>query len=366
MLVGGATLLLFPLSWGLQAALGVSEAELAAGFVMFHAAYVINDPHFSVTYLLFYRDVKARAAGPSFGGAQRVRYWLAGFILPALLLAWAAAALWYDSSALLGAMIQLMFLLVGWHYAKQGFGVVSVLARRRGVHITARERRALLLHAYAGWAFAWSNPSMPALQFEEKGVVYWGIAHPRWLELGCGAVLAASGVVLMFTLASEWRRHGRVLPLAPVLGFLITIWAWMVFSAIDPVVRYVIPALHSVQYLYFVALMKRNEARAAEGPPHFGRPAQSRLVALALSAIGLGWVLFHGLPALLDELFAAQRGEIVQTELGPMPLSAALFAFVNIHHYLMDSVIWRKGNPEMRHLGGGKGPTDAELTRNLA
>ena len=60
--------------------------------------------------------------------------------------------------------------------------------------------------------------------------------------------------------------------MTPLVGFLVTVWAWTIFSSIDPLVRYVIPALHSVQYFYFVWLMKRNEARAHQGPPHFGRP----------------------------------------------------------------------------------------------
>ena len=30
-------------------------AELAVGFTFFHLAFIVNDPHFSVSYLLFYR-----------------------------------------------------------------------------------------------------------------------------------------------------------------------------------------------------------------------------------------------------------------------------------------------------------------------
>jgi len=36
--------------------------------------------------------------------------------------------------------------------------------------------------------------------------------------------------------------------------------------------------------------------------------------------------------------------------LGPTPYFAAIFAFVNIHHYVMDHVIWRRDNPETRYL----------------
>ena len=348
MWVGGATLLLFPLSWWLRAAWGVDDAVLAAGFVTFHAAYVINDPHFSVTYLLFYRGVKARLLSRDFSSAQRARYWLAGVVAPLGLVAWAVVALGARSAQTLGWLIQLMFLLVGWHYIKQGYGVLSVLAARRGTPLDGTERKWFLLHGYAAWAYAWANPVMPAGMFEEKGVVYSAIAHPRWFELSAGALLAASGGALVYTLASKWRRSRRFPPLAALAGFLITLWSWTIYSAFDPVVQYFIPALHSVQYFYFVRLLRGNEARAHEGPPHFGPSARARLGALTISALALGWFLFRAAPSLLDELVAPRAG--AANMLGATPFFAAFFVVVNIHHYLMDAVIWRRENPDMRYL----------------
>lgn len=66
LLVGGATPLLFAISWLLQRTIGLSSADLAVGFLFFYGAHVINDPHFSVTYLLFYEDARARAFGRAF------------------------------------------------------------------------------------------------------------------------------------------------------------------------------------------------------------------------------------------------------------------------------------------------------------
>ena len=347
MAVGGATFLLFPLSWLMRATIGLDASELAAGFLTFHAAHVINDPHFSVTYLLFYKDARGRALGPSFRGAQRARYVIAGFVVPAGLAAWAGYALFARSAQTLGFMIQLMFLLVGWHYVKQGFGVLSVLSARRGVSLTTRERRAVLFHCYAAWAYAWANPATPAGEFEEKGVVYRAFAHPRAIELVAGGVLAASVVVLIAVLVTAWRRDRRALPGGPFAIFLATVWVWSIYSALDPVVRYLIPALHSVQYLYFVWLLRRNEGLAAAGP--FSPPPTARLMALGISAVALGFVLFHAVPGLLDATLVPKvRG--VTTDLGAAPFAAAFFVVVNIHHYFMDTVLWRRENPETRHL----------------
>jgi hypothetical protein len=353
LLVGGSTLFLFPLGWLLRRAVGLDSAELAAGALTFYAAYVVNDPHFAVTYLLFYRDARRRLLGREIPWAQRLRWLFAGLVVPAALGVWAIGALASRSAQALGWMVQLMFLLVGWHYVKQGFGVLAVLSARRGLRVTARERLALLAHCFTGWAFAWASPASRAGLFEEKGVVYWAPAHPRWLEVATGIALAASTVALIAVIADRWRRERRTLPLGPLAGMLITVWAWTIGSAVDPVVRYLIPALHSIQYLYFVWLVRRNEARAQEGPPSFGRPAGVRVAGLAVGALALGWLLLRGAPSLLDAALVARPGRGASPgDLGETPVFAPVFVVVNVHHYFMDTVIWRKDSPDARWLRG--------------
>ncbi|MBK8995414.1 MAG: hypothetical protein IPM35_06595 [Myxococcales bacterium] len=352
MLVGGATLGLFPLMWLLRRGLGLDSSELLIGFLAFHAAFVINDPHFSVTYLLFYEKAKERAFGSVYAPLQRARYWIAGFVIPLGLGIWAAVALATRSAPLLGFMLQLMFLLVGWHYVKQGFGVLTVLSARRGVSLSSLERKVFLLHCFAAWAYAWASPADSGKLVQEKGVVYRTLAHGPGLELLTLSVFALSTLALIGVLALKWQRERRLPPLAPLSGFLITVWAWTVFSSADPLMVYLIPALHSVQYLYFVWLLRRNAARAAEGPPRFGRPVRTELGLLAAAALGLGWLLFHAAPSLLDGALipAGRRGLAEMGDLGVTPYFAAFFAFVNIHHYFMDHVIWRREHPETRFL----------------
>ncbi|WP_437815341.1 hypothetical protein [Sorangium sp. So ce1078] len=354
LLVGGATLVLFPLAWLLRRAVGLDDSELAIGFLTFHAATVINDPHFAVTYLLFYKDARRRALGGVLAPAQRARYIVAGLLVPLALLAWAACALATGSARTMGFMIQLMFLLVGWHYVKQGFGVLTVLSARRGFRFSPLERKVVLFHCFAAWAYAWASPADPGRELEEKGVVYTSLAHPPALEPLTRAAFALSALALLWVLARRWRADGRLPPLGPLSGFLITVWLWTVYSSLDRLMMYVIPALHSVQYLYFVWLLKRNEARDAEGPPLFGRPTGLRLGLLAASAVGLGWVVFRGAPALLDgargALVLGASGDEAMAGLGPTPYFAAVYVFVNIHHYFMDNVIWRRENPDTRYL----------------
>jgi len=348
LLTGGATLLLLPLCRCLERVLGLDRADLLVGFLTFHAAHLINDPHFAVTYLLFYRDVGRRSFGGGVPLAQRARYLVAGFLVPVLLVSWAAHALATHSARSIGAMTQLMFLLVGWHYVKQGFGVVTVLSARRGIRFDSAERLSLLVHCFAGWAYAWSSPFDPGRAVEEKGVVYVTWAHPHWLEPLTRCIFFGSAVVLVLVLGKKWRRD-RALPVTPLVGMLCSVWLWSVYSGIDPLFMYLIPALHSVQYLYFVWLLKGNQARAHEGPPNFGRPPAVVLGGVAAFSVALGLLLFHLLPDALDSAIVDRRAAR-SSDLGPMPYFAALFALVNLHHYFMDHVIWRRENPETAYL----------------
>jgi hypothetical protein len=348
LLVGGVTPLLFPISWALRRYFGLDASEYAVGFLMFHAAFVINDPHFAVTYVLFYKGGLARAFDRALPAWQRARYFTAGVVVPVALATWAIAALTAKSAVALGAMIQLMFLLVGWHYVKQGFGVMTVLSARRGVRFGRLERWAVLAHCYAGWAYAWASPPDAGTEVEEKGVVYTTVAHGHWLERATFAVLLATAVVLLIVLLRKWRREGRLPLWTPLTALLASIWSWSIYSSVDPLVVYVVPALHSVQYLYFVGLMKGNEARDREGPPWFETSARVRVGILAVSALALGWLLFHGAPTALDDLLVPRRARA--SDLGPTPYFAALYTLVNIHHFFMDAVIWRRENPETRYL----------------
>jgi len=351
LLVGGITPFLFLIAWKMRATFGFYTTQYAWGFSFFYLAFVINDPHFAVTYLLFYRDFRRRAFGDAFTPWQRARYWVSGVIAPIALLIWGVFALATKSAPALGLLIQLMFALVGWHYVKQGFGVMMTLAARRGVRFSAWERWTVLAHCLLGWAYAWASPFDPGRLVEEKGVVYPTLAHPHGLLEITRFAFFASVVPLVVVLVRKRVREGRLPIFTPLTAMLCSVWIWSLYSNANPIVVYALPALHSIQYLYFVWLISRNEGKAREGPPNFEASASLRIGVLAVTALGLGLVLFHIGPSALDDIFVPHKSEARRTDLGSTPYFAALYAFVNLHHYFMDWVIWRRDNPLTRYLG---------------
>src|SRR5690606_6155514 len=227
---------------------GLESSEYIVSFSAFYAAYLINDPHFSASYLLFYRNARARFLGPEFQGAQRVRYIVAGLIVPLALIAWIVASMLMQSAQILGTMVQLMYLLVGWHYVKQGFGVLSVLSARRGVRFSQHERWVFLAHCFCGWAYAWTSPRELGRDYEETGVVYSALAHPRGLEEVALVLFCLSTIALIVAIVLRVMRRQGLPPLAASCGYFMSIWLWTIYSNVDPLMIYVIPALHSLQY----------------------------------------------------------------------------------------------------------------------
>ncbi len=367
LITGGATLLLIPLAVWYRKSAGLEHSEYLVSMVAFYAAYVINDPHFAVSYLLFYKNVGSRLRGEEFQGAQRVRYLVAGFIVPVVMAVWIGVALIQMSAAILGGLIQLMFFLVGWHYVKQGFGVLTVLSGRYNVRFNARERTVALAHCFSAWAYAWSSPREMGGQYEESGVVYTALQHPHGLEQVTLAALVLSSAALVWVVMERIRRKDPLPPPAATTGFFMSLWLWTIYSNFDPLIAYVIPGLHSLQYWYFVYLLKKNEAHHDDAA---GKPAKSGLERLAVmfgpvwgrmglffvTSVALAWLGFAGIPEFLDDNFAATTAklgedpEVSAVTIGATPFVAAFATFINIHHYFMDHVIWRRENPDTQFL----------------
>jgi hypothetical protein len=62
-------------------------------------------------------------------------------------------------------------------------------------------------------------------------------------------------------------------------------------------------------------------------------------------------LLFRAVPTFFDDAFVARsHGAPVYESLGATPYFAAFFVVINVHHYFMDHVIWRRENPETRYL----------------
>ena len=142
--------------------------------------------------------------------------------------------------------------------------------------------------------------------------------------------------------------------------YFVTLYLWTAFANVNPAVLLLIPAFHALQYLAVVWRFKSNavgsDPSAAYVPAAAGlfgiRPPRIQIVRLAtfaISGVALGFAGFWGIPRFLNSAVAYD-----QALFGPTLFLFVFWLFINVHHYFLDSVMWRGENPDVRrHLFTG-------------
>jgi len=106
-----------------------------------------------------------------------------------------------------------------------------------------------------------------------------------------------------------------------------------------------------LQYLLIVWRYQLTKVRSESAAGHGFAIAERRnwnlvwlrFVRFIAIGIALGWLGFVGVPAHLDSVVG------YSTEVwGPVLFVFIFTIFINVHHYLIDNVIWRKENDEVR------------------
>ena len=135
---------------------GISDPQIASLMVVL--MLLINQPHFAHSYQMFYRNFRNKAFG-QYARALRLRYILAGIIVPIALAIFLAVgtliALRTRNTQVLGYGFNLMFFLVGWHYVKQGYGILIVDSVQKSLVFSESEKRILRFNSYACWLLTW-------------------------------------------------------------------------------------------------------------------------------------------------------------------------------------------------------------------
>ena len=343
-------------------------SRVALAGAMLFLAHFVNHPHFAHSYQIFYCGFARKAFGPDSPLAARYRF--AGILVPALLAAFFAAALAEGSVALLGLAANVMFFTVGWHYAKQGYGILMLDAARKGLRFAPDARRLLLWNTHLAWITYWLFANDMLKARELWGITYYFIDLPDPLLFAAAALVAVSTLAVGRDLHALWRAE-RVLPVNGLLAYVAAVYIWLAAGRLDPVLLFVVPFFHSLQYLAVVWRYQLNVEAGEKAPlppgEGFGvrekgaetastgafaawrawlRSAPAGLARFILVGGALGFAGFWLAPVTIDALSGYD-----QAVFGATLFLFIGWTFINIHHYFMDNVIWRRENPEtLRHL----------------
>ena len=347
-------------------------SRVALAGVMFFLAHFVNHPHFAHSYQLFYKDFRAKAFSPDSVLATRYRF--AGIMVPAVLATFFAVALAQGNAPLLGLAANVMFLTVGWHYAKQGFGILMLDAALKGIRFSADERRRLLLNTHLVWVTYWLAANDALSSKELWGLTYYLLDVPDPLLVAMAALAVVSTLAVGRDLFLRWRAE-RTLPLNGLAAYAAAVYVWLLVGRLDPVLLLLVPFFHSLQYMAVVWRYQLNvEEDRRHGGPHAGaqpwtawiRSAPAGLARFAIVGGILGAAGFWWAPVAANALSGYDRAVF-----GATLFLFVGWTFINIHHYFIDNVIWRRENPETRrHLftasgrpapnGGRGGQTHAD------
>lgn len=351
--LGGLSLIVLPLLLALPPMDGFYAQVASVSLIL---NYVLNQPHFAHSYQLFYVNFGQKAFGPDYGRLLRARYVVAGIIVPAGLIVFFIVSIAIGDPRMLGYGGNIMLFLVGWHYVKQGYGILivdSVLKRR---FFTRAEKKVFLFNAYACWILYWLLLNWMFAEHNLWGLSYYTFAIPTSLVYAAAGVTALTTVMMLYMFLKIRVSQKNSLPFNGVVAYFATLYGWVLIGFLHPLLLLMVPAFHALQYLAVVWRYQLNLDRArpdaAEKPNlkllarFVPSKALARFSGFAAAGFVLGYIGFHGAPMLLTSVISYDP-EIF----GSMMIFFIFWTFFNVHHYFLDNVIWRRGNPDVqKHL----------------
>jgi tetratricopeptide (TPR) repeat protein len=295
-----------------------SSRTAAWSFTFYLLALLFNYPHFMATVYRAYHSYDEFTKYRFFTVHVAVLLALAGLI----------AHLWYP---LLPWIFTLYICWSPWHYTGQNFGLLMMFTRRAELSPTEAERHALHLSFIASYLlllFSFhTGPSGDPLILS--------LGLPARFTLPVRAMLA-----LFFVAASAWAlfslsRRGSWKSLLPSATLVLTQFLWFLLPALIellsgkgvPQTRYssgILAVLHSAQYLWITSYYQGKEARAA-GKTSWSFPRY------LLTLVAGGIALFIPGPWIVSRVFHADFAASFLT----------FTALVNLHHFILDSAIWK-------------------------
>jgi hypothetical protein len=332
--LGGASLVILPLMYFSPAV--AHPVLLGLAFIV---ADFINHPHFAHSYQIFYRGYGDKIAGVNLNRSMQIRYLVAGIIVPIAMVAFFAAALLQPTATMLGYGANLMLFLVGWHYTKQGYGMLIVDSVFKKRFFSALEKDIFRYNAYVCWWLYWLFANEQIAERELWGLSYYSFDIPDIVLFAAMVIATATTLAALVVFGRKYLADRHSLPLTGVMAYLVTLYIW-VFGRLNPAVLIFIPALHSLQYLLIVWRFEINRTAAVSKS---AMSAKWRLAGFVVSGMVLGYLGFWLVPKLLH----GQVGYDQET-FGPVVFLFIFWVFINVHHYAIDNVIWRGENPETR------------------
>jgi hypothetical protein len=217
-----------------------------------------------------------------------------------------------------------------------------VYGKLKGYVFEAFERKAIKwnLFSVAIYQFLFMNSALvsngTSVDPRFSGVTLTGFELPKWINFTATGLLVFStiGVALIFS-HLFFRRNAK-----PDLTFL-TCWAsfliwWIPVKNLPEFYLMAVPFFHSLQYLLFAAKLEGNELKqkSVQAP---------KMIVIVVLTVLAGIAGFEIAPAALDMYFSTAVHQSAWF------FVAAAAIFFNVHHFFIDSVVWKFDQQEVKN-----------------
>jgi tetratricopeptide (TPR) repeat protein len=309
-------------------AYGLAGSDARRWSALFYGlALVCNYPHYMATIHRAYARPEDRA-----------RYRLFTHYVTGLLLLLAVAALF--SPLLLSIVFTTYVMWSPWHYTGQNFGLAMMFLRRGGVAVAPRDRLYLRTAFIASFVMllaafnqgASSDPLVLSLGLPD--------AIARGLQIAAGALFLGAGLLALRAFAARadgWRTMipSTTLYVTQACWFVIPVALTWASSVPAPQTRYssgILAVMHSAQYLWITRhYARRDAARHGQAPAAWN-----------------GWAYWGTLIVGGVALFLP--GPWIASYAGHFDFTSSMLiatAVVNIHHFILDGVVWKLRDPRV-------------------
>ena len=248
------------------------------------------------------------------------------FLFPVVVLVLVAITYWFFSS--LELIIQILVVLLIWHYVKQSYGVTIWSSVSEKVSLSYKTKQQIL----AAYLFI-GAAAIVFIHNTSSNFLYLGqyiqLADLDPLVSEIFTYLAASSIFfLLFKIKREtnisFKSNLRLnLP-------LISTFVWFLAIRVSQVAIVLLPLVHALQYSPFVYRATSSILRS-----------KIRLFGYFVGYVIIGFLALHQLPKFLATSIDGETGGV---------LFSTVLIVINLHHYALDSVIWKMSRKECREL----------------
>lgn len=345
LLIGGLSIILFAACYLF---LPSGENNHALGWTFFYLSFVVNFPHFMATYYFLYKDYRADLL-------KKKSFFWAGVIAPLVMFAGMTFLLILTEEnkdpKYISYLANLLFFLVGHHYVKQVYGCYMVTSAKQKIYYNKTESWNMWFLLMLMWMMSFIGSNSGVVYYHD----FFGIKYSTlglssiWMKT-CYILLSFCFFHTIYLWGKRYIDHNQRPPLSGLLA-VASLFLWYYPPFYHKTFFLMIPFFHSLQYLLFAYSFKLNKDKHEsehESANHTEKEQRKKFLLSSTQFFAViiltGYLFWEFIPKKLDSTYQ------LDSYYGPTLFMFLFHIFLNIHHYLIDNVIWRKDNQQVKQF----------------